>query len=147
MHCPLLPHHTCKRDFARVLRHRALLSAPLIAHRARSRTSLSRGSPGALTNSNLSHQRKKDTDWCPFRWRRRRDLNSRAGYIRPTPLAGAPLRPLEYFSKYPRELPLPFRSRPIIIYDFSRFVKCFWAKILFICKIIIYPLHFFLCML
>ena len=33
-------------------------------------------------------------------WRRRRDLNSRAGYVRPTPLAGAPLRPLEYFSKY-----------------------------------------------
>ena len=28
-----------------------------------------------------------------FFWRRRRDLNSRAGYIRPTPLAGAPLRP------------------------------------------------------
>ena len=61
--------------------------------------------PVALTSSNLSHQRKKDTVWCPFRWRRRRDLNSRAGYIRPTPLAGAPLRPLEYFSvKYSNEL-------------------------------------------
>ena len=32
----------------------------------------------------------------PFNWRRRRDLNPRAGY-RPTPLAGAPLQPLEYF--------------------------------------------------
>ena len=35
---------------------------------------------------------------CAF-WRRRRDLDSRAGKTRPTPLAGAPLRPLEYFSK------------------------------------------------
>ena len=31
--------------------------------------------------------------------RSRRDLNPRAGFIRPTPLAGAPLRPLEYYSK------------------------------------------------
>ena len=30
-------------------------------------------------------------------WRRRRDLNPRAGFTRPKPLAGAPLRPLEYF--------------------------------------------------
>lgn len=28
-----------------------------------------------------------------FSWRRQRDLNSRAGNSRPTPLAGAPLRP------------------------------------------------------
>ena len=34
-----------------------------------------------------------------FFWRRRRDSDSRAGKTRPTPLAGAPLRPLEYFSK------------------------------------------------
>ena len=33
-----------------------------------------------------------------FCWRRRRDSDSRAGKTRPTPLAGAPLRPLEYFS-------------------------------------------------
>ena len=64
-------------------------------------------------------------------WRRRRDLNSRAGYIRPTPLAGAPLRPLEYFSKYPRELPLPFRSRPIIISYFREFVKGFWINLFY----------------
>ena len=32
-----------------------------------------------------------------FKWRRRRDLNPRV-LIRPTPLAGEPLRPLEYFS-------------------------------------------------
>ena len=31
--------------------------------------------------------------------RRKRDLNPRAGINRPTPLAGAPLQPLEYFSK------------------------------------------------
>lgn len=31
-------------------------------------------------------------------WRRRRDSNSRAGLIQPTPLAGEPLRPLGYFS-------------------------------------------------
>ena len=31
--------------------------------------------------------------------RSRRDLNPRAGFIRPTPLAGAPLRPLEYYSE------------------------------------------------
>ena len=30
--------------------------------------------------------------------RRKRDLNPRAGITRPTPLAGGPLRPLEYFS-------------------------------------------------
>ena len=57
-------------------------------------------------------------------------MNSRAGYVRPTPLAGAPLRPLEYFSKYPRELPLPFRSRSTIIYDFCPFVKGFLANCL-----------------
>ena len=64
-------------------------------------------------------------------WRRRRDLNSRAGYIRPTPLAGAPLRPLEYFSIVLRELPLPFRSRQIIISYFYEFVKVFLLKLLF----------------
>ena len=31
--------------------------------------------------------------------RRRRDLNPRAGQIRPTALAGPPLQPLEYFPK------------------------------------------------
>ena len=30
--------------------------------------------------------------------RRKRDLNPRAALTRPTPLAGAPLQPLEYFS-------------------------------------------------
>ena len=43
-------------------------------------------------------------------WRRRRDLNSRAGISRPTPLAGAPLRPLEYFSVYPSA---PRRLHPL----------------------------------
>ena len=51
-----------KRGFACILRRLPLLSAPLIAHRARSRTSLSR--LGAFEN--LSPQRKKDTLWCPF---------------------------------------------------------------------------------
>ena len=32
--------------------------------------------------------------------RRKRDLNPRAGINRPTPLAGAPLQPLEYFSRF-----------------------------------------------
>ena len=32
-------------------------------------------------------------------WRRRRDLNPRAGFIQPTPLAGEPLRPLGYFCR------------------------------------------------
>ncbi len=32
------------------------------------------------------------------KWRRRRDSNSRAGFIQPTPLAGAPRHQLEYFS-------------------------------------------------
>ena len=32
-------------------------------------------------------------------WRRKRDLNPRAGVNQPTPLAGEPLRPLGYFSK------------------------------------------------
>ena len=33
-------------------------------------------------------------------WRRRRDLNPRAGFSQPTPLAGEPLRPLGYFCIY-----------------------------------------------
>jgi hypothetical protein len=33
-----------------------------------------------------------------LKWRSRRDLNSRAKFPRPTPLAGAPLQPLEYYS-------------------------------------------------
>ena len=36
--------------------------------------------------------------FCGAAKRRKRDLNPRAGLTRPTPLAGAPLRPLEYFS-------------------------------------------------
>ena len=37
---------------------------------------------------------------CPiFIWRGRRDLNPRAGFIQPTPLAGEPLRPLGYFRR------------------------------------------------
>ena len=32
-------------------------------------------------------------------WRRWRDLNPRAGFIQPTPLAGEPLRPLGYFRR------------------------------------------------
>ena len=35
----------------------------------------------------------------PVTWRRRRDLNPRAGFSQPTPLAGEPLRPLGYFCK------------------------------------------------
>ena len=34
-----------------------------------------------------------------FQWRGRRDLNPRAGFIQPTPLAGEPLRPLGYFRR------------------------------------------------
>ena len=34
---------------------------------------------------------------CLSFWRGRRDLNPRAGFIQPTPLAGEPLRPLGYF--------------------------------------------------
>ena len=34
-----------------------------------------------------------------FLWRGRRDLNPRAGFIQPTPLAGEPLRPLGYFRR------------------------------------------------
>ena len=49
----------------------------------------------ARFKSLLRSQRKNRIDQMvyPVFWRRRRDLNSRAGYIRPTPLAGAPLRP------------------------------------------------------
>ena len=35
-----------------------------------------------------------------YRERRRRDLNPRAGFIQPTPLAGEPLRPLGYFCRF-----------------------------------------------
>ena len=57
---------------------------------------------GASSSPHFDDKRKNRTDQLvyPVFWRRRRDLNSRAGLSRPTPLAGAPLRPLEYFSKY-----------------------------------------------
>ena len=42
--------------------------------------------------------RRSKADFAPT-WRRRRDLNPRAGFIQPTPLAGEPLRPLGYFCK------------------------------------------------
>ena len=49
----------------------ALPSSPAGRGRARpSRTS--------DASENLSRQRKKDTIWCPFRWRRRRDLGTQA---------------------------------------------------------------------
>ena len=44
-------------------------------------------------SSNPSSKTKRTPIGVLLFWRRRRDLNSRAGYIRPTPLAGAPLRP------------------------------------------------------
>ena len=59
------------------------------------------------------------------RWRRRRDLNSRAGLSRPTPLAGAPLRPLEYFSVYPLRSPFASPAVLYIIHIFPGFVKGF----------------------
>ena len=37
-----------------------------------------------------------------FTWRRKRDLNPRYGLSHTTPLAGEPLRPLGYFSKFVR---------------------------------------------
>ena len=43
-------------------------------------------------------ERRSKADFAPT-WRRRRDLNPRAGFIQPTPLAGEPLRPLGYFCK------------------------------------------------
>ena len=54
---------------------------------------------GQISPSPPKNERHGTPFWV-FRvfWRRRRDLNSRAGNSRPTPLAGAPLRPLEYFS-------------------------------------------------
>ena len=42
----------------------------------------------------------KTKRWQEFlSWRGRRDLNPRAGFIQPTPLAGEPLRPLGYFRR------------------------------------------------
>ena len=65
---------------------------------------------------------------CVFCWRRRRDLNSRAGKTRPTPLAGAPLRPLEYFSVYlRRERPLQ-NSRRLLYTRFSLLSRPFTKK-------------------
>ena len=43
--------------------------------------------------------RKRSIQAFPVTWRGRRDLNPRAGFIQPTPLAGEPLRPLGYFCK------------------------------------------------
>ena len=45
-------------------------------------------------SSPIRQKKARQPDWVALLfWRRRRDLNSRAGYFRPTPLAGAPLRP------------------------------------------------------
>ena len=62
---------------------------------------------GASSSPHFDDKRKNRTDQLvyPVFWRRRRDLNSRTGLSRSTPLAGAPLRPLEYFSKYSCYLP------------------------------------------
>ena len=74
----------CRLGFAR-------LSAPSLVMRARRKR-----------DKSLPLRQKKQKDSRPKGqlsfWRRRRDLDSRAGKTRPTPLAGAPLRPLEYFS-------------------------------------------------
>ena len=48
-------------------------------------------------------------------------------YNRPTPLAGAPLRPLEYFSVYPSQGAVSFCLRTsLIIHNFICFVKTFF---------------------
>ena len=60
-------------------------------HRRRSGTALP---PVPALDFNFSFSKiKKAACGCFFHWRRQRDLNSRAGNSRPTPLAGAPLRP------------------------------------------------------
>ena len=60
-------------------------------HRRRSGTALP-PVPALDFIFSLSKIKKAAYD-CFFYWRRQRDLNSRAGNSRPTPLAGAPLRP------------------------------------------------------
>ncbi len=68
-------------------------SARFITHRVRSLISLP-PVPGARVQINLFRVYKKHLRLqVLFVWRRQRDLNSRAGNSRPTPLAGAPLRP------------------------------------------------------
>ena len=63
-----------KRGFACILRRLPLLSAPLIAHRARSRTSLSR--LRRARQISLRQRKNKTTRLGGFIfWRRRRDLN------------------------------------------------------------------------
>ena len=52
----------------------------------------------------------------PLAEKERFELSRR--YSRPTPLAGAPLRPLEYFSKYSCEMPVAFSRRFLILYTF-----------------------------
>ena len=90
-------------------------SASLRYLRRRSLCELRRRSSKSL----LLHQKRKSTVSTVLFWRRRRDLNSRAGKTRPTPLAGAPLRPLEYFSIADRR----FLICPTIISSFFGFVN------------------------
>ena len=47
-------------------------------------------------------------------------------YTRPTPLAGAPLRPLEYFSVYSSQAAVAWAYDFLIIYDFYPVVKGFF---------------------
>ena len=51
------------------------------------------GKPARLKSLPLGAKKEQTRLGLFFFWRRRRDLNSRAGLCRPTPLAGAPLRP------------------------------------------------------
>ncbi len=73
-------------------------------HRRRLPHSLSRRS-GAVSSPS-STPKQKDTVWCPFVLAEKERFELSRRYSRPTPLAGAPLRPLEYFSVYSSRPPL-----------------------------------------
>ena len=62
--------------------------------------------------------------------RRKRDLNPRAGITRPTPLAGGPLRPLEYFSTQLKKHLGALQSAYQIIYEASELCQPEFSLIL-----------------
>ena len=50
-------------------------------------------------------------------------MNPRAGLTRPTPLAGAPLRPLEYYSNKSFDFSYPCQGRMLFIWDICTLQK------------------------
>ena len=73
-----------------------------------------------------STTKRKTTKWWSFFLAEKERFELSRRYNRPTPLAGAPLRPLEYFSVYSSQAAFAETCDTPIIYDFFAFVNIFF---------------------